>query len=333
MFRDWDGVPALCNEWNTNGGRRDGFQFADSGWLCAPQSVGNKLGLYFQARAFAFNHDVSFDIDPPCPKIDSLVSWLPQRVLPEKCHNHSDDDIRRNHALMCLCGSPPIAHQCQDGYPQLVNKWHDEIRIALAGWAISAGKPDVENDVVTVHFRCGDIMKMAKGTTDIGAGHMGFSPASFYMKYLRGKTFRSIVFLTTPLDKCEGRGERESDCVYGRQCKTILTSLIHRLKEALNLNESQIEICDHESTMWSMHHIVFSNMSFCGGPSTFCFFAALGANEAVSIGMSAYAPAAGGVIPELMKSFHYERETPMLRMDEIRRQNMSVEDIVEFVTQ
>jgi hypothetical protein len=59
------GVSSICKSWDENeaqGKIISGILFNHSYWMCHPGSVGNKLGLYFQARAFASLHGVSYQI-------------------------------------------------------------------------------------------------------------------------------------------------------------------------------------------------------------------------------------------------------------------------------
>ena len=59
------GVSSICKSWDENeaqGKIISGILFNHSDWMCHPGSVGNKLGLYFQARAFASLHGVSYQI-------------------------------------------------------------------------------------------------------------------------------------------------------------------------------------------------------------------------------------------------------------------------------
>eukprot|EP00527_Entomoneis_sp_CCMP2396_P000217 CAMPEP_0198139288 /NCGR_PEP_ID=MMETSP1443-20131203/2632_1 /TAXON_ID=186043 /ORGANISM="Entomoneis sp., Strain CCMP2396" /LENGTH=173 /DNA_ID=CAMNT_0043801379 /DNA_START=23 /DNA_END=541 /DNA_ORIENTATION=+ len=83
---DMGGVPSICKSWDENeaqGKQIAGILFNHSDWMCMAGSVGNKLGLYFHARAFASLHGVSFRITPNCHKaVDSLTAWLPQTIIP-----------------------------------------------------------------------------------------------------------------------------------------------------------------------------------------------------------------------------------------------------------
>mmetsp|Transcript_4418 Transcript_4418/g.6770 ORF Transcript_4418/g.6770 Transcript_4418/m.6770 type:complete len:335 (-) Transcript_4418:68-1072(-) len=274
-------------------------------------SVGNKLGLYFQARAFASLHGVSFHIAPNCSKaLDSLIPWLSQTVIPADINetadanvtsalfNSTSDSFLKTRDSMCKCGGP-IAHQCEDGWPQLAGTWHHEIRSALKSWALTAGKPKVETGAVTIHFRCGDLLDPAVNTRG-ATGGMGFLKASFYLKHLRGIDIKSIHIVTTPLDACseEGSSDRVQDCKWGPICLRIVDALVNTLSTSLKLPREHFYVHDHESIMWSMHHIVFSDTTFCS-PSTFCLFASLGSNHVIHTGRNF--PSVRNIILETFK--------------------------------
>jgi hypothetical protein len=147
--------------------------------MCRPGMVGNKLGLYLQARAFASLHGVSFYITPPnCSKaVGSLIPWLSQNGIPATHINKTADanvtlvllnriseSFLKSRDSMCKNCGGPIAHQCEYGWPQLAGTWHHEIRSALDSWALTAGKPKVESGAVTIHFRCGNLIDPAFNT-------------------------------------------------------------------------------------------------------------------------------------------------------------------------
>jgi hypothetical protein len=93
---------------------------------------------------------------------------------------------------------------------------------------------------------------------------MGFLKASFYLEHLRGIDIKSIHIVTTPLDACskEGSSDREQDCKWGPMCLRIFDALVDTLTTSLKLPREHVHVHDHESIMWSMHHIVFSDKPF-----------------------------------------------------------------------
>jgi hypothetical protein len=324
---DRGGVPSICKSWDENeaqGKKISGILFAHSNWMCEKHSVGNKLGLYFQARAFASLHGVSFHIAPHCSKaVDSLIPWLSQTVIPADINETADANVTsalfnstsesflKTRDSMCKCGGGPNAHQCEDGWPQLAGTWHHEIRSALKSWALTAGKPKVETGSVTIHFRCGDLLDPAFNTREETNG-MGFLKASFYLKHLRGIDIKSIHIVTTPLDACSKKQkqkkrspDREQDCKWGPMCLRIVDALVNTLSSSLKLPREHFHVHDHESIMWSMHHIVFSDTTFCS-PSTFCLFASLGSNHVIHTGRNF--PSIRNIIPEILETFEYDSD-------------------------
>jgi hypothetical protein len=316
---DMGGVPSICESWDENeaqGKQIAGILFNRSNWMCHPGAVGNKLGLYFHARAFASLHGVSFRITPNCHKaVDSLIAWLPQTVIPAQTNEIAAANItsvlmfnRTSKSFlhsMCNCGGP-IAHQCKDGWPQLAGTWHLEIRSALESWALTAGKAKVEKGAVTIHFRCGDLLDpLFNGRGETGG--MGFLKASFYLKHLSGFDLKSIHIVTSPLDDCskEGSSGRKQDCKWGSTCSRIVDALANTLASSLELPREHFHVHDHESIMWSMHHIVFSEMTFCS-PSTFCLFASLGSNHVIHTGRNF--PSIRNTIPDVLKTFKYDSD-------------------------
>jgi hypothetical protein len=180
VLNDWGCVSSICKSWDENeaqGKLISGILFNHSDWMCLPGSVGNKLGLYIQTRAFASLHGVSFHITPNCSKaVDSLIPWLSQNVIPATeiketadanvtpvLLNRTSESFLKLRNSMCNCGGP-IAHQYKYGWPQLAGSWHHEIRSALDSWALTAGKPKVETGAVPIHFRCGDLMEPVVNT-------------------------------------------------------------------------------------------------------------------------------------------------------------------------
>ena len=148
---DWGGVPSICSSWDQqlSNHRHEiaGILFNNSDWLCRPFSIGNKLGLYFQARTFAALHGVQFHIYPPCSKedqFDNLVAWLPQNTIVNNINDQIEGfeeafniTITTTLERMCKCRGP-IAHQCKEGWSILSNTWHYEIRSALQDRASSS---------------------------------------------------------------------------------------------------------------------------------------------------------------------------------------------------
>ena len=336
-YNDMGGVSSMCNSWDeekAKGKQIAGILFNHSNWMCGSGSVGNKLGLYFQARALASHHQVSFQIAPACLKEnDNIISWLPQTVIPQNATgggivNEAPDSFAKRRELMCNCGGP-IAHQCSDGWPQLAVTWHQEIRTALDNWALSAGKPKVEKGAATIHLRCGDIIDPKKIASGASAD-MGFLKSSFYLKHLRGIDIKSIHILTTPLDACkEGSSERHDDCMWAPQCSRIVDALINKLSSSLALLREHFQVHDHESSMWSMHHIAFSEISFCS-PSTFCLFPSLGSNHVIHTGSSGKFPSAKKRLPDLLKTFVYDEGDYFVKMKSLPK-NGTVEKVIEFI--
>ena len=354
-YDDFGGVPSICSSWdqqqqqsNGNGANEiGGILFKNDNWMCGSRSIGNKLGLYFQARTFAELHGVSFHIHPPCSKgenYDNLIAWLPQNVLVNNIVNNKNANVNNNRhhdnnpngmvvptfnrttewftktrKAMCNCGRP-ITHQCEEGWPSLSNRWHYEIRSALQDWASSSSSASsneitstspttIEKGstgiVATIHFRCGDILNPATA----GTGGMGFLKPSFYYKHLKGRNITSVHILTTPLNGCnKGTTERKQDCEYGPSCAQIIDALIGRLSSLMNLSKDSFKIYDHESSMWSMHHIVFSDVTFCS-PSTFCLFSSLGSNHAVHTASENKFPAIQKTVARALNhTFEYDND-------------------------
>ena len=338
-YNDMGGVSSMCNSWDeekAKGKQIAGILFNHSNWMCGSGSVGNKLGLYFQARALASHHQVSFQIAPACLKEnDNIISWLPQTVIPQNATGGGivneappPDSFVKRRELMCNCAGT-IAHQCSDGWPQLAVTWHQEIRTALDNWALSAGKPKVEKGAATIHLRCGDIIDPKKIASGASAD-MGFLKSSFYLKHLRGIDIKSIHILTTPLDACkEGSSERHDDCMWAPQCSRIVDALINKLSSSLALSREHFQVHDHESSMWSMHHIAFSEISFCS-PSTFCLFPSLGSNHVIHTGSSGKFPSAKKTLPDLLKTFVYDEGDYVVKMKSLPK-NGTVEKVIEFI--
>ena len=337
-YNDMGGVPSMCNSWDeekAKGKQIAGILFNHSNWMCGSGAVGNKLGLYFQARALASHHQVSSQIAPACLKDnDNIISWLPQTVIPQNAtgggivNEAPPDSFVKRQELMCNCRGP-IAHQCSDGWPQLAVTWHQEIRTALDNWALSAGKPKVEKGAATIHLRCGDIIDPKKIASGASA-NMGFLKSSFYLKHLRGIDIKSIHILTTPLGACkEGSSERlNDDCMWAPQCSRIVDALINKLSSSLALSREHFQVHNHESSMWSMHHIAFSEISFCS-PSTFCLFPSLGSNHVIHTGSSGQFPSAKKTLPDLLTTFVYDEGDYVVKMKSLPKNGTVEKFIVE----
>ena len=335
---------SVCQAWDeteSKGQRVDGILLKDVKWMCGPLSIGNKLGFYFQTRASALAHNVTFHVDPECSKkVDSIIPWLPQLVSPLDLELDAraqlalqaptEEETRERIRLMCGCGGDPsIAHHCSHGWPQLAPLWRVEIRDALTKWATSAKKDPIDNGTVTNHLRCGDLLD----PNVQGAGEMGFLPASVYLKHLQNRPVKAIHIITQPLDGCKNGKERVSDCNQGQKCSTIVNALIGKLTRGLNLSENQVKIWDHESILWSMHHIVFSGVTFCS-QSSFCVFASLGSNHVVHVGGPSHLmiPASKTILPALLEgNFVYDDEIKALTVNMMRAKNMSMDDIVQYL--
>ena len=333
VHSDWGGVGSLCDSWDEQtklGKHVSGVLFDNSDWMCYEGSLGNKLGLYFQARTFALLHSISFQISPNCSKEnDSIISWLPQSIPKENILDSFANNTPSMYSTivdrMCKCGDP-IAHQCTEGWPRVARRWSTEIRSALSEWALFTGKPTIEKGAATIHFRCGDILD-----PDVsGSANMGFLKSSLYAKHLKGENITTVHILTTPLDSCKkGSDERIGDCKWGSDCAIILDALVQQLSNSLGLLKDQFHIHDHESTLWGMHHIVFSDISFCS-PSTFCFFASMGSNHVIHAGSVHSFPAVNTTLPELLSGFEYDGGDYFMAMKDLPRNN-TVEKVVELI--
>ncbi|GFH61665.1 hypothetical protein CTEN210_18141 [Chaetoceros tenuissimus] len=366
---DWGGVPSICSSWDQQlPDKRNeiaGVLFNNSDWMCQSGSIGNKLGLYFQARTFAALHGIQFHIYPPCSKedqFDNLIAWLPQNVFVDKNNNNVQYDsfvttsnVTTTLERMCKCHGP-IAHQCKEGWPILSNTWHYEIRSALKNWASSSSSSlrgpllsssanqttttrttgtTIEEGVATIHFRCGDILDtdvIARGYT-LG---MGFLKPSFYYKHLKGRNITAVHIVTTPLSSCSNNIlQRELDCKHGQSCKRVLDALITRLSTLMNRPKDFFKIYDNESTLWSMHHIVFSNVSFCS-PSTFCLFPSLGSSYAIHTASAMKFPAIQNTVPiALNGTFEYDDDGDndfLIDVNKLPR-NGTVEMIIKLMAQ
>ncbi|KAL7550029.1 hypothetical protein ACHAWF_013274, partial [Thalassiosira exigua] len=316
---DWGGVPSICSSWvevKSRGKHVAGVVFKNSDWMCSPAAIGNKLGLYFQSRTFAALQGISFHISPPCPKEnDNLIAWLPQNVLSSRSAYVLSPSDRRNSSWwnitregLCNCGGP-IAHQCPNGWPDLAVTWRDEIRSALERWAsenLSVDKSDFGEGVATIHFRCGDMLGPAYFSSG-QTGHMGFLMPMFYFKHLKHRDIKTVHILTSPLDQCKhDLHERRQDCRFGPSCARIAGALIENLSRLMNLTQDDFQIHDHETVMFSMHHIVFSEITFCS-PSTFCMFASMGSNHVVFAngGFTAFED----TIPSILKSYEFDQDS------------------------
>lgn len=217
--------------------------------------------------------------------------------------------------------------QCQEGWPSLSNTWHSEIRSALQDWESSSTfrslsptnqtstrntSTTIGKGVATIHFRCGDLLHpdfIARGER----GGMGFLKSSFYYKHLKGRNIKAVHIVTTPLNGCiKNTNERQQDCDYGPSCKQIIDALIGRLSSLINLSKDSFKIYDHESSLWSIHHIVFSDVSVCS-PSTFCLFSSLGSNYAIHTASARLFPAIQNTIPRALNhTFEYDGDDIIL---------------------
>lgn len=359
---DWGGVPSICSSWDQQLSNHQnevaGILFNNSDWICQPNSLGNKLGLYFQARTFAALHGIQFHIYPQCSKedqFDNLIAWLPQNVFVDKNSNNVQNDsfvttsnITTTLERMCKCHGP-IAHQCKEGWPILSNTWHYEIRSALKDWASSSlllssanqtttarsTGTTIEKGVATIHFRCGDILDpdvIARGET-LG---MGFLRPSFYYKHLKGRNVTAVHIITTPLSSCSNNTlQREQDCKHGPSCKRVLDALITRLSSLMNRPKDIFKIYDNESSLWSMHHIVFSDVSFCS-PSTFCLFSSLGSNYAIHSSSAVKFPAIGNSVPRALNgTFEYDDDVGNDYLIDVSKlpPNGTVEKVIDLMMQ
>ena len=280
-YSDWGGVSSVCDMMRnfTSAGRQVSMiAINQSDWLCGWGSTGNKMGMYLQARALALYHDIAFEFAPSCNMIDNLVTWLPQSFLPGGGNDASNITMSSD---PCKCPGRPITHQCVDGWPHLAQLWHNEIREALTKWALSTGKPIISKGTATIHFRCGDIVDPAiirRG----GSALMGFNKPGFYAKHFNERNITAVDILTTSIGGCNAsRQERYSDCINAHECSRIAEATIQELSATTGLSRDAFRVFDKESTMWTMHHIVFSELAFCSPGSTFCLFPSLGSNHVI----------------------------------------------------
>jgi hypothetical protein len=339
-YSDWGGVSSVCDMMRnfTSAGRRVSMvAINQSDWLCGWGSTGNKMGMYLQARALALYHDIAFEFAPSCEMIDNLVTWLPQSFLLGGGNDASNitgtisAKSMRMSSDPCKCPGQPITQQCVDGWPHLAQLWHSEIREALTKWALSTGKAIISKGTATIHFRCGDIIDPAIIKRGESAWY-GFNKPGFYAKYFNERNITAIDFLTTSLGVCNAsRQERYQDCINARECSRIAEATIQELSATTGLSRDSIRVFDKESTMWTMHHIVFSELTFCSPGSTFCLFPSLGSNHVIHPKPNSRPFPAMNVLSDLLSGFELDTdEESVLWMNEIvLSENSTSSDVAE----
>jgi hypothetical protein len=339
-YSDWGGVSSVCEmmrNFTSTGRQVLMVAINQSDWLCGWGATGNKMGMYLQARALALYHDIAFEFAPSCNMIDNLVTWLPQSFLLRGGNDASNitgtifAKSKRTSSDPCKCPGRPITHQCVDGWPHLAQLWHSEIREALTKWALSTGKPIISKGTATIHFRCGDIVD-PKVIRRGGSAWMGFNKPGFYAKHLNERNITAVDVLTTSLGGCNAsRQERYQDCINARECSRIAEATIQELSAATGLSRDSIRVFDKESTMWTMHHIVFSELAFCSPGSTFCLFPSLGSNHVIHPKPNSRPFPAMNVLSDLLLGFELDTdEESVLWMNEIvLSENSTTSDVAE----
>ena len=125
---------------------------------------------------------------------------------------------------------------------------------------------DEELDQVSIHFRCGDVMK---GFQTI---NYGMVPFDVYRSVLLGKNYSSIGIVTQPFDK--GKILRDLDAEYSNDCKHIVTSLQNYLSDHFSSAKVSIRNSQSDTIPMVMARLVLAEHTICIR-STFCMFPAL----------------------------------------------------------
>ena len=295
------------------------------------------MGMYLQSRTFAINRGLSFRIEPPCSKeIDSIISWLPQTFTRQNSLMHGKiNKTSQSYLDACTCnGNGALSHQCLQGWPHFATLWHKEIRTALSNWASFSGKPNITKGTATIHLRCGDILDPAVIVSGGGGGY-GFLKSSLYVKHLLGRNVTKIDLVTTSIVGCGYSTDgRPSDCKHGPECFRIVHALVQSLSDSIGLSKDHFHIHDKESILWSMHHIAFSDISFCS-ISTFCYFASLGSNHVIHSSIGSLVPSVEKILPDLLSGFEVDEGDNFITMKELLAANESglVESVIEWTKQ
>jgi len=175
-------------------------------------------------------------------------------------------------------------------------------------------EPDVMDDV-TIHLRCGDILKYAHHT------EYGFPRYSTYLAKLSQHSPRSIGIATLSFDP---NIMRKKDLPFLETCRRLVVDLADFLEEAFLV---PVTIRNNDTVPQSMGRMVHSRVTWCN-PSTFCLYPSLGSHGQ---GYFVKSPKLYPFIEELQEENIKVLDVEFLNMQQIVHQHMNAEDIIQWL--
>jgi len=285
------------------------------------RDLGNDIGFYFKALAFAYLKEVPFYayLTPPNfkDKLHGFVRWMPTALTYLTDHPYFKDTQRPQNFTDHLCSDQRLAHLVPHTWDFIIPAIAPILRSSLLEWIADNGYAVSELQIdLSLHLRCGDVL-------DLGKSEYGFFTYRVleFLINLRIRKKRSIVIETNALQIGKARS---FDRDHQAACKVIVEDLASWLR---GLGHTVL-VADGGEVSASWARMVFSRQLICSS-STFCFWPALVAQES-------YFPDTGLVIKtrniqDLAQGWHWVSSLGQgfLASETIR--GWSVEKVIEYL--
>lgn len=260
---------------------------------CGSDSLGNGLSKIFFTALLAFQRNSTYELR--CRIGDAILLKKKIWSMP----------VDKNMPNLCLG----------------TNFWHTNpiglnYAYPMIQEALRLYKPPADLDDLSVHLRCGDILKHKEHI------EYGFPKYAVYKEFLGKLDLQTIGIVTTPF---ESEKARQKDAPFLHICREIATDLAKFFQELHP--RAAVQIRNSDTAVEAIGRLVHSKYVWCN-PSTFCLFPSI-----ASAGSSflVWSPKLYPFVQEIQApNFHIVDRT-FLNMEQVALNRMSAADIIAWI--
>jgi hypothetical protein len=272
---------------------------------CDSESLGNRLSSLYLAALRAFQRNMTLEF--VCGNSMSTISTTIKTV-----HDYMNHRIWWNLTLP-VEGMPDLCQVCVD-WPHTCRQGLN-YAVPIIRATLRQIPPLPEIDDVTIHLRCGDILKY---------GHhveYGYPKYETYKEILA--PFKSLGIATGSFDPTKARAK---DALHSAACSELVQDMANYFQE--HFPNSKVSIRSNDTADEAISRMVHSKQIWCN-PSTFCVFPAIATTgHAYILQSSQLYPFVEAIAGE--PDIQVVRR-PFLNMNQIVYGDMSAVDIIAWL--
>ena len=274
---------------------------------CDIESLGNTLSSLYLAALRAFQRNTTLELI--CANSMSSRSSNTLTKVQQYLSHH-----RNGWNMNLLDDEMPDLCQVCEGWPHTCRQGLN-YAVPIIRATLRQISPPAEMDDVTIHLRCGDILKY---------GHhveYGYPKYETYKEMLG--SFHSIGIATGSFDPTKAR---QKDAPHIATCFKLVQDMVHYFQE--NFPHAEVSIRSNDTTDEAISRMVHSKQVWCN-PSTFCVFPAIATTGRAYILQSSQLYPFVEEIAEASVIQVVNR--PFLNMNQIVYGNMGAADIITWL--